>query len=359
MSFKQHILVFLICFGAVLGNNYLTYLHFDYSGIPDAASYLKMGEGNFDVTATHRYRVVVPALAAATAIPINKVYEKLWPNRSESQWPLKFSFYLINSFLFSLAAYLIFLTCLAYKASVISSLIALIAVISSRWVQVMAAIPMTDSFYLLVIALSVYGMKKQSPALLATAIVLGPLAKESFIFIAPIILFYGRNTIPFIKQAPLFVLGGILAFGTRHLIDLHLTIAATESLNNAFAHFENFKHTFFRLFSIRGAGEILSVYSIFSLIIFIGLTGGKNERNKWIKYLDGPCLFLPIVIILHMFLSTEAGRMMFFASPVVAVVMALILDKHKAFTPWQKLQNTLNGANIHLKNNDPKPVAKL
>jgi hypothetical protein len=332
---KNCLLIFLFCYALILGTSYTMYVHFDFSHSTDTKSYLKLAEGNYDVTATHRYRPIIPALSGAIAVPVKAVYHSLWPHRPENQWPLRLSFYLVNSFFLALAGAIIFFTCLEYKASFISSLIAVAAVLTSRWAAYIGGLPLIDSLYIVIIALTMYGLKARSKEALIICIFAGPFAKESFIFIAPLIIFFGRDILPLKIQLPLFILSGILVFSFRYLIDYNLGIASEQSLQNAIDQKENFIYTFRRIFAIRGLGEILSVFGIFTFIIFAGLMG--KTRKAWTRQVDAPCLWLLAAVVLHMFLSGDAGRMFYLYCPAFAVMVALILDKHKYFIGYRKM----------------------
>jgi hypothetical protein len=332
---KNYLLIFLFCYALILGTSYTMYVHYDFSHSTDTKSYLKLAEGNYQVTSTHRYRVIIPGLAAAIAVPVKAVYHTLWPHRPENQWPLRLSFYLVNSLFLALAGTIIFFTCLQYKASAISSLIAVTAVLTSRWAAYIGGLPLIDSLYIVIISLIVYGLKARSREALVVCIFVGPFAKESFIFIAPLILFFGRNILSLRLQIPLFILSGTIVFSFRYFIDHNLGVASEQSILNAIDNKENFIYTFHRIFAIRGLGEMLSVFGIFTFILFAGLLG--KTRKEWTALIDTPCYWLLASIIVHIFLSGDAGRMFYLYCPVFAIMVALILDKHEYFSGYRKL----------------------
>jgi hypothetical protein len=82
---------------------------------------------------------------------------------------------------------------------------------------------------------------------------------------------------------------------------------------------------------------MLSVFGIFSLIIFAGLIG--KSRKAWTVFIDASCYWLLAAIVVHIFLSGDAGRMFYLYSPVFAVMCALILDKHEYFSRYRGLVN--------------------
>lgn len=327
--------IFLFCLAVLIGSGYTMYVYFDFSHSSDTKSYLKMAQGDYDVDLTHRYRVIVPNIAGCLAIPISKFYKSVWPQRAKSLWPLRFSFYIINSLILALSMVIIFRTSLLYNASVISSLIAVVAILTSRYAVYISGLPLIDSLYFLVFAVTIYAIKAKSKPALIFCIFIGPFAKESFIFLAPLIFFFGAIQKKY--QLIYFLLSALLVFGVRSLIDIHMGITQLESINNALDHSNNIFSTLKGIFTAKGIGEIMSVIGVFNLILILGFTGGKENIKKWISYLDAPCLWLLLVVVIHILLSGEAGRMAYLASPAIVIALAVILDKHPAFNFIRKI----------------------
>lgn len=297
---------------------------------------MAIAKGDFkDQSITRRYRVPVPFIAAVVAYPISKIYMHLWPQRSDSDWPLRLAFLIVNYIITALAAVVIFHVCRRYGASSVSSLIAMIAVMASSWTNYTVGDPMTDSLYLLVISLVIYGIKAKDRRALIFCIFVGPFAKESFVFIAPIIFFWGY--IPKWKQVILFALSGAVVFGARWLIDQQAGATYSASFLNAFDHTDNFSYTIHRIFAMRGLGEMFTVMGTFTFIILAGFVGGKAERRKWLPAIDWPCITLILALIIHAILSGEVSRMLYFGAPVWALMMALVLDRHKWFAGYRRL----------------------
>jgi hypothetical protein len=324
------LLVYLFSLGLIIGSAYTMYVHFDFSHSIDTQSYLRMAQGDFDVTVTHRYRVVVPLLAGAVAWPLQQVYAWVWPHRAESEWPVRLGFYLVNSLLLALAGLFLFQTCLLYGASFWSSLLALTAVLVSRWAVYTAGLPLIDSLYLLVFAVAAYGLKARSYRALLFCLLIGPHAKEAFVFLLPLLFFYGHPIIPRSRQLGWYAVSALLVFGVRYLIDQQVGVGQTQSLQNALNHFSNIADSFQRAFSVKGVGELFSVFGLFTLVIIMGFTGGKAARQSWLPALDWPLLWLLPIVTVHALLSTDIGRMFYLTAPLFAVAMALILDRHPA-----------------------------
>ncbi len=332
---RYSVFIYFIFFFVIIGSAYTIYLHFDYTTVIDLRSYMNMAGGDFDVNVTHRYRVIVPFLAKTVSLPIAKVYTVLWPHRAESLWPLRLGFLVVNSTLLTLAAYFIFKTCLAYGASFLASLLTVINLLVSRFAIYIAGLPRIDSLYLLVFALVIYGIKTRSRPALIFSILIGPLAKESFIFLFPVLFFYAP--LPRKQQIALYLISALPVFAVHYFIDTHLGLSEKQSVSNALAHFENIAYTFHKLASVRGLGEIISVFGFFNIVLILGLTGGREQIRRWAGQVDAPLWWLLAVVIVHIFLSGDAGRMAYLAAPTVAVMMASILDRHPKFEGMRRL----------------------
>ncbi|KAA9333557.1 hypothetical protein [Adhaeribacter soli] len=331
-NLRTLVCVYLFSLGLIIGSAYTMYVHFDFSHSVDTKSYLKMAQGDFNVTVTHRYRVIIPALAAAVAWPLEQIYTGIWPARAETLWPLRLGFFLVNSTLLALVGLILCRTCQLYGATFWSSVIAITAVLTSRWAVYTAGLPLIDSLYLLVFALAIYGIKARSKWALVFCILIGPHAKESFIFLAPLLFFFGKNALSRPWQVLLFVASAILAYSVRYLIDQQIQVEQTQSINNALNHFNNILISIRRVFSPKGIGEVFSVFGIFTLVIFAGLLGGKAARQTWLRNLDAPLFWLLVIVLIHALLSSDIGRMSYLSAPAFAVACALILDRHPFFS---------------------------
>ena len=312
------------------------YVHFDFSHSPDTRSYLRMAAGRFDsIRVTHRYRVLVPAAAAVVAVPIAQVYGHIWPQRPAGQWPLRFAFYVVNCLLLAAAGTCWFQAARHIGASVSGAALAMLALLTSRWAEYAAGLPLTDSLYLLVFGLGYYAVRRgpQGGWALGAALVIGPLAKESIVFLLPWLLWFGRNSLP--RPRLLFALvAGLAALAVVHfLVDSTLDASPGQSVSNALSHFENITYSIKRAISHKGLGELLSIFGLFVLIVPAAFWLEKRRHLT-------PSIFtvfgwaeatLLLVVGVHMLLSGDLGRMGYLAAPVVCAALAL------CFTQWRHL----------------------
>lgn len=332
LRWPRWLLVYLLALGLVAGPAYTMYVHYDFSHSLDTRSYLRMARGEFaGVNITRRYRVLVPAAAAAVAWPLERVYARVWPQRASSEWPLRLAFYVVNSLLLAAVGLLLFRSALLYGATPAAAGLAMAAVLASRWAVYTAGLPLVDSLYLLVFALAFYAARSGSAVALVAVLLLGPQAKESMVFLVPWLLVYGRRALGWPAQLAWLAVGATAAWAVRYWIDRHLGSPPLASVQNALAHVENLTYSLRRLFSVKGAGELFSIFGFFSLLLLAGLRSAAARRH-WLPTVGAGGAWLLAVVAVHMLLSGDLGRMGYLAAPVVAVALSLILTYDSLFS---------------------------
>ena len=317
---------------------YPMYRHFDFSHSPDTRSYLRMAAGRFDsVRVTHRYRVLVPAAAALVAVPVAAVYGRVWPQRPAGGWPLRFAFYVVNCLLLAAAGACWFNAARLGGATPEAAALALLAVLSSRWAAYAAGLPLTDSLYLLVFGLGYYAVRRGPGGgwALAGALLLGPLAKESFLLLVPWLLWFGRRALAWPRQLLALAGGGAALLAVHRGIDARIGAPAAQSVTNALAHAENLTYSAQRMASFKGVGELLSIFGLFTFILplawWLHQTADGRHGLPGHPPLGRAEVGLLAVVVLHMALSGDLGRMGYLAAPVFCLALA------RAFTQWRQL----------------------
>ncbi len=295
-----------------------------------------MATGHFDsVRVTHRYRVLVPAVAAAVAAPLAKAYAAVWPQRPTGLWPLRFSFYLVNCLLVAAAGACWFNSARHAGASAEGAALAMLALLTSRWALYAAGLPLTDSLYLLVFGLAYYAVRRGPTGnwALVAALLLGPLAKESFFLLLPWILWFGRKSLSWPKQALALSIGLIALVGVHYLVNASNGSSDNQSITNALEHFDNIAYSLGRAASFKGIGELLSIFGLFTLVVPLSILLEKHQSRISADYasLGTKEVFLLVVVALHMVLSGDLGRMGYLAAPVFSAALAL------TFTNWRRL----------------------
>ena len=334
---RRWLLPWLLAVAALANLAYPMYVHYDFSHSLDTRSYLRMASGQFDsVNVTRRYRVLVPGAAAAVAAPISNLYAKVWPQRPAGQWPLRFAFYLVNCLLLGAAGTCWFNAARQAGAAPTAAALAMLAVLSSRWAEYAAGLPLTDSLYLLVFGLGYFAVRRGPGGgwAVALALLLGPLAKESFLLLIPWLLWFGRPALGWWRQLRVLAAGLVLLFIVHQLLDSRLGIPPGQSVNNALSHFDNLSYSLRRATSLKGAGELLSIFGLFALIPPLAFAWQRRSptlARSLFAPLGSPEVGLLAVVGVHMLLSGDLGRMGYLAAPICCTMLALV------FTHWRRL----------------------
>jgi hypothetical protein len=305
------------------------YVHYDFSHSSDTESYLAMSTGNYNVNPVHRYRFILPVLAKTIALPLQAVYTKLWPHRSESLWPLQLSYFIINSLITAFYGWIVYRLLCLYSTQLTAIIVGLVVVLTSRWVAYIAGLPLTDSLYLVAIASLLYSIKAENKILFIATVLLGGLMKESFLLFAPLILLAGPYK--WYVRANLIFLSLIILFGEHKLIDVFIPMENTsaiqhESLVDVFIrHIHKTTGTLGELASVRGLGEIFTVLGVFTFILIYGASN-KGCRIAWKSSVEKYYWVFFGCIIIHALISGDAARMFYFGSALYGILIAVCAE---------------------------------
>jgi len=338
LKLRRWLLPWFLALAALANLAYPMYVHYDFSHSSDTRSYLRMAAGRFDsARVTHRYRVLVPAAAAVVAGPVAKIYARVWPQRPAGFWPLRFAFYLVNCLLLAAAAAAWFNAARYTGAASAAAALAMLAVLTSRWAVYGAGLPLTDSLYLLVVSLGYFAIRRGPGGgwALALALAFGPLAKESFVFLIPWLLWLGRPALTLPKQLLALFFGLVTLFAVHRWVDAQTGANAGQSVSNAFEHVENVIYSLRRAASPKGVGELLSIFGLYTLIPPLALWLLKPKQSTpqpaVFARLGAPEAGLAVAVGVHMLLSGDLGRMGYLFAPAFCVLLAL------CFTHWRQL----------------------
>jgi len=320
------LLLFLFCFAVLFGPAFAIFdtFNYDIKALPDLYTYLGLAHFDFHQSPIRRYRIIVPLIASLINFVSSPLTSRILPQSFPGpDFSLGFSFLLVNCSLMSIYGILIFRLCKAYGVSTAAALVGVLSALTCRWASYIAGLPLVDSLYLAVCAAVLLGLKTQNRKMLIACIFVGPWAKESFVFIAPLIFFF--SDISKKSQIIYFALSAALVFSFRYGLDLRYASSAGEVLKSDFSHLQNFAYSLKRLFSFHGIYELCSVLGIWALL-FIMLY--KKEVRLNLKAQTSLFFYFYLfIVLLHALLSTELARMFYMASAVLAVWIALISEQ--------------------------------
>jgi hypothetical protein len=295
----------------------------DPSQFSDTISYNGLAQGDFDQSPVRRYRVLVPFAAALLDLLFGGVFDRFAPTYFSGDFSLPFSFFIVNIFLMSLFGLLVYRLCRAHGTTVLASLVGLIVVLSSRYTYYFAALPLVDSLFCIIVAAVLLGIKTRNDALLWLAVFLGPFAKESFIFIAPVLFF---SHLPKVKLLTGLALSGVIVFTYRCIYDHLMTLHGTGWLDADLAHIPNLFANLPLLFSFYGLYKILiniGVWIFLPVAAWLLAAGAKGKMR--LIFQPHVILFLALVLV-QMLLSGSMERMFYLTMPVFAILCAVASD---------------------------------
>ena len=324
---KWYLLVWLLCLALLVGSSYNTYLSYQRFYNPDTETYMNIAHFHFKgQSLIRRYRIIIPVAAALLAKPISLFYDKLFQDKREgADWPLITGFFVVNCLVMATAGLFISLICLHYKVSWLAMLIGLMAyTVGGRWQSFDAGHPNTDSLCLLVTAMLIYALLKQHSWLLLITIFIGPFSKESFIFFVPMILWFTKGQLRWKAIAALLASYSIhILF--RHWVDAQDIANIQASVQADMAHFGNVLISLKKFISVKGWGEMFTMYGLFTFIYLAGFWY-KSIRGFMIEQLTIFNISFIGIMLVHAILSSEISRMFYIGSALFIPWMAKLFD---------------------------------
>ncbi len=298
---------------------------YDHMSNVDVQTYVGLSEFNFDQHPVRRYRVIIPMLAAAIHYIFAPVLNLLSPNDFPGDFSRIMSFVVVNSTLMAIYAILLFKICtiILGESKYWPSMIGVMSVLTCRWTMLISGSALVDSLYLVVLGFLLLGILKKRIWMLVLAIYLGPWAKEAFIFLVPLLLFFEKKYYPnFLLH---LILSGIIIFSFRYFFDQSIGAEFGESLARDVSHFEVIPMSLKRLFSFHGLYEVLSIGGVWNVFILIGLLVRdiRVQLKNCLSWLWG---LLAVLVLGQALLSFELARMFYLLTPLLAVVISGLFD---------------------------------
>jgi hypothetical protein len=324
----KQVLLFFFFLSMTLGSSFALFSDYIYkeAANPDIDTYLGLSHFDFDQSPIRRYRVIVPFLAAGLHSILHPVLSVIQPNSFPGpDFGMGFCFLVVNNLIMAGAFLLVFKTARFKGLSFMFSMLSVLFILSCRWTLYVCGLPLVDSLYFLVLSGVLYAIATQNTAWSYAMIFLGPWAKESFIFIAPLLFFFGP--ISKIKQVPYWLLSAIVIFTYRYVYDHWVGVPIEESMTRDLAHFGFIGESLQRLFSFHGVYEILSIVGLGGVSFL--LLWNPQIRSEWKKQVRSYEVLYILIIVFHALLSTDLARMFYLTMPVLGIWMASLLELAK------------------------------
>lgn len=325
--FREYNLVFLFCLAVITGPAIAILFAFDLSQATDCYSYLGIADFNFEQSPVRRFRVIIPFTAALLNKVFGAIFVKLAPTYFKGDFGLPFSFFIVNSMLMSYFGVLIYRYCKAYGLAHVVALLGVLVMLTCRYTSYLAALPLVDSLFCVVVAMSLLGIKERNTPMLIAAIFVGPFAKESFIFIAPLIFFYGHINKG--KQLVYLALSGALVFSYRYIYELYAPAMHFSGLKADLSHIYRIPVYIKSLLSFTGFYKMFSNLFVWTLIPLLAYLYVPGYFKTWWKQKDYLFLWFMLSVMLQMLLSGSLERMFYISMPALCLWVAVSANELK------------------------------
>jgi hypothetical protein len=319
----EYTLVFLFCLAAVHGAAFSMMDNFDLGSCVDCKTYMGLAELDLNQSPIRRYRPIVPALAGIINYLCGGVFKVLQPTSFNGDFGLAFSFYLVNCVIMSLWGVVIYRFGRAWGLQRVFALAGTLVMLTCRWTPYIAGTPLADSLYCLVVGMALLGIQTRNERMTVAAIIIGPFAKEAFIFIAPVIFLFSH--MKKVRLVGWLALSGVLVFGFRYVYDRVAGLPVDSGLAADVDHFNYIIDNSRRLLSFHGAYDVLSnvgIWLVFPLMAWRVPGYRVALRGLWRPYI----IMFMLSILLHMVLSSSFERMFFLTMPVLCAMVGLAVE---------------------------------
>ena len=318
-------LIFSLILGFNYGVSFQQFLHFDWAdprGLSDSANYLAMSNGDYNVSPTHRYRIIIPFL-------VDIVREVIHPLITPDLLPMidALSFYAVNYLITSLAGLFLFFFLVELKFDSRLSLLGVFIFLGSRMTILSTGAPIVESLYYLAIIIIVYLCLTQRSLLLSLLNPLLILTKETvvpFLFLPLLIKTMNRKLILLsltFSFATLFWVRNLVTATMPEAVKPDDPILATITSHMA-AALENLSQSYF---SLSGWHGLFAPFSVFWVIAFFG---AWLEYKKVVTDYQIPRFLFWMVPVAfgYTVLSNSAGRMLHILFPLVIPYALIAID---------------------------------
>lgn len=317
-------LIFILSFIILWNLGFHILIYFPLAQSPDIQTYLGLSHLHFDESLVRQYRIIIPLLASLLHFFFGWFFDLFHPWTFEGDFSLCFSFLLVNTFIMALALTFIFKLCRSFQLSYVPCLFAWVAVLSSRWSAELSGLPLVDSLYFLSLVLTIYGLITGKNKWVFFSILIGPWAKESYLFMIPVILIFMPGNR--LKTLGYIGLSGVLVFSFRFALDAYLGRSMMNSFYEDISSINSVELSLKRLMSFHGIYDLFGVIGFWILIpIFIWFTDWKLFIHKYKRVFPLFNAYLLIVLV-QALLSSDLSRMFYLAIPVIAVWISISLN---------------------------------
>lgn len=334
-KYAHELLVFGICFCILFSLGFEVMIYFPMDQSPDIQDYLKMAQFDWNQSPVRHYRILIPLIASGVQFSFGWIFELLHPLSFDGNFSLCFSFLMVNVSILSIAGVILFKLCRNFGMNDWIAAFSLIPFLSCRWTMELAGLPLVDSLYFLSLLMVLYGFYNKQTLWFAAGLLLGPWAKEAFIFFVPMILYMKRDRL--INTISWIAFSGMLVFGFRFLWDLYLQHPFINSFAKDVDSFSTISVSLSKLFSFHGIYDVFSVVGFWILIPM--MVWIKNNFSLQFKINETRIVFVLylLAVIFQMLLSGDLARMFYLILPLYCIwigikIKSIIVENGRSAT---------------------------
>ena len=329
-KFIYKFFILIIFLSIAYSTSYQQFRYFDINnprGITDTRIYIKMAEGDYGVSPTHKFRFLIPKTVSIlkplfgniNSTNINNI------NESKSNENLKLRFWIVNIGLTTLTAYLLYNFQKLIGLNEIGSFLGSLIFLTSRNTIVNTGVPLVDAGQNFAIILLVYFMQLKDSLKISFALPLIILMKETLYPLVFITLLKKnfRNYSVIISLA----ISISLVIISRH----YISNISEVSVEYDISLYDNFKIHSGKLlnnltdFSFRKIHNL--IFYSFSFFTFAALIGFFiNLKERVIKIDKEVFLLIPYCMIISV-LVLSPGKIIFMTFPIIIPYSVIFLLK--------------------------------
>ncbi len=327
---NEYGLVFCLCIALLFPLSYQGWVAFDISQSVDPKTYWGLAHFNFEQSMVRKYRIIIPFLVAAIHWVVVHIIHLFRPDKATGDFPMQLIFYCVNLLCSAAWCTLVYAYLRTFGKSKVACLIGPLIILTSKWTAILTADYMVDTFYCCFLALAFLGIATRNSRMIFWSIIIGPFAKENFMFMLPVIFLF--SSVPKWKSASWMALSAVILFFYRYIYD-HLTgHPMAESLNNDAEHFTFLISNSPRFLEDYWQQDMAATIGIWWVIpIAVGLLNkgfGRQLRQDWRLYM----WLWVVLVLLQMLMSGDLSRMLYLFLPVYSLIIASAIDHYRSST---------------------------
>jgi hypothetical protein len=320
---KDEVLVFCCSLTIIFGLSFFAWITFRLEDSVDPKTYWGLANFDFEQSPIRKYRILQPFSIAGVHWLLLKLVRLFRPD-SSGVYIMRLCFYVFNLLASSALSTLTFRYVKIMGRSRFASFVAAIIMATCICTINNTSAFMVDSLYCCMLLLTFMAIETNNARLLFWCIILAPFAKESYLFVLPVVFWACR--IDKLKLFSWVVLSAVITFSYRYIFDLLTGHPMSDSLNEDVEHFTFIISNSKRLVE---TGYLFPTIGILSLWILVPIGGILLMKGFWNTLRSNIRSYMVLwffLVLLQMLMSGDIPRMAYLYLPMIAYFVAITID---------------------------------